>query len=306
MCGISDYPFRAICRQMGAELTFTQMVSSEGLTRSNTRSLKVLDLEPGEPMLAMQLFGGEPDALAESARILEERGAIVLDFNMGCPASKITSGHSGAALLKDLPRVGRIYKALRAATRLPLTVKMRWDWTEGKGVAIEAAQMAEGEGLDGVCLHARTRSQGYSGQANWEQIALLKQAVSIPVVGNGDVREPADALEMMRLSGCDAVMIGRALIGDPWLIAETLEAIRRGEAPEFRQAPEWTVRRRMIIDHARLMAERYGPKGLVLFRKHAAAYLRSLRGAKIVRERIMHVSTIEQLEDALGQEVPTG
>jgi len=306
MCGISDYPFRELCRRMGAELTTTQMVSAEGIVRGDTHSLSILDLnedrgEPPEPALMIQLFGGDPEAMGEAARRLEAAGAAVIDFNMGCPAHKITSSQSGSALLKDLPRVGLIFRSLRRATTLPLTVKMRWDWGEGEGAALEVARMAESEGFEAVCLHARTRAQGYSGQAQWGQIGRLCTAVKIPVIGNGDIRTPADALAMRAASGCAAVMIGRALIGDPWLLGETLAALRTGAAEPARRAPAWPERRRMMIEHARMMFERRGPRGLVLFRKHAAAYLRALPGAKHARERLMHVSSFEQLAEALGE-----
>jgi nifR3 family TIM-barrel protein len=306
MCGISDYPFREICRRMGAELTYTQMVSAEGLTRSDAKSLVILDLQEGEPLVAMQLFGGEPQALAESVRVLQDRGAALIDLNMGCPVHKVVSTNAGSALLKDLPLVARIFRAMRAAARVPLTVKMRWDWSEGQGAALEAARIAEAEGLEAVCLHARTRAQGYSGQACWDQIAEMKAAVSIPVIGNGDIRQPADAAAMMRHSGCEAVMIGRALIGDPWLFGEALQAARGGETSTPRQAPDWATRCQMMRDHAAMMAERQGTKGLVLFRKHAAAYMRGLSGAKRLRERIMHISTLEELDRALGEEALAG
>ena len=229
MCGISDYAYRAICRRMGAELTYTQMVSAVGLSRNDAKTVKILDLEPGEPMVAMQVFGGEPEGMAEAGRMLQDLGAVVVDINMGCPARKITTGLAGSALLRDLARVGRIFRAMRAAVSVPLTVKMRWDWDEDRGAALEAARMAEAEGLDGICLHARTREQGYSGQADWDLIGRVREAAgSLPVIGNGDIRQPSDALAMMRASGCDAVMIGRGVIGDPWLLAECLDAVRRG------------------------------------------------------------------------------
>lgn len=305
MCGISDYPWRELCRRMGAEMTYTQMVSSEGLIRGDRKTRDILDLDPEhpEPNLAIQVFGGQAEPLAESCRILQGLGAVLIDLNMGCPARKITVSHAGSALLGDLPRVRLIFQAMRAATDVPLTVKMRWDfWDGGKGAAAEAARIAEGEGLDGVCLHARTREQGYSGTANWELIARLKESISIPVIGNGDIRQPADGLEMIRRSGCDAVMIGRALIGDPWLYGEVLRAVRDGCSQGERRAPGWPTRRELMLEHAGLMVQRRGPHGLVIFRKHAAAYLRGLPGARRMREQVMGISTIEQLETVLTEE----
>jgi nifR3 family TIM-barrel protein len=324
MCGISDYAFRSMCRLMGAEITYTQMVSAEALWRGDRKTLDILDLDPAESNVGIQLFGGDAEPLAFAARLVQDLGAIQIDLNMGCPARKITCAHSGSALLRDVPRVGRIFGAMRGAVAgVPLTAKLRWDWDDGEGAALAVARLAESEGLDGLCLHARTREQGYSGVAKWELIAQLKACVSIPVVGNGDVRQPADALDLLRQSGCDAVMIGRALIGDPWLLRETLAAVRKtgtGSAgplsdtdshggfgpavpvPVLRQAPDWPTRRALMLEHATLMFERRGARGLLQFRKHAVAYLRGLPGAKRLREQLMKISTLEQLDRALAEE----
>ncbi|HOE96923.1 MAG TPA: tRNA-dihydrouridine synthase [Candidatus Sumerlaeota bacterium] len=314
MCGISDFPWRELCRRMGARVTYTQMVSAEALWRGDAKTLEILDLAPGETHVAMQLFGGEPEALAHACRVLQDHGALLIDLNMGCPARKITCSHAGSALLNDLPRVARIFRAMRQATRVPLTAKMRWDWADGltpadalndkqrAGAALAVARLAEAEGLDGVCLHARTREQGYSGVANWELIARLKEAVAIPVVGNGDIREPADALQMRAHSGCDGVMIGRALIGDPWLLGDILAALEAGHAAP-RRAPDWPTRRALMLEHAALMFERRGPRGLIQFRKHAAAYLRGLRGAKLLRTELMQAATLEELSALLDREL---
>jgi tRNA-dihydrouridine synthase B len=302
MCGLSDYAFRSLCRQMGAELTFTQMVSAEGLFRSDKKSMDILDLEDSEPGLAIQLFGANPETLAESAKILQDRGAALIDLNMGCPVRKVVASSAGAALLKDLPLAARIFRAMRAVTRVPLTVKMRWDWEGPQGAALEAGRIAEAEGLDGVCLHARTRAQTYAARAQWDLIARMKDALSIPVVGNGDIRRPADALGMMRTSRCDAVMIGRGLIGAPWLLRDALEAVRKGEAPEEYPPLDWAARRRFILTHAAMMFERHGAKGLVLFRKHASAYLKGVAGARHMRERMMRVTTMDGLVKDLEEE----
>ena len=308
MCGISDYPFRELCRRMGAGFTFTQMVSAVGIRHGDKRTLEILDVARGgeEPLLGMQLFGGDPDALAYGAQWLQEHGADVVDLNMGCPARKVVGGNSGSALLKNLPLVAEIFRKMRRAVSVPLTVKMRWDWDEetGQGAALEAARMAQAEGLDAVCLHARTRQQGYSGSANWELIARMKEAVDIPVIGNGDIRSPADALEMMRRSGCEAVMIGRGVIGDPWLLGECLQAVKTGQAVAMRTAPGWEERRRVMLLHAGLMFERRGTQGIIMFRKHAAMYLRALPGAKRMREQLVRVSTLEQLEEILATSQP--
>lgn len=307
MCGISDFAQRAICRRMGAQMTWTQMVSAEAIWRGDKKTLEILDLQADHPEhpLGMQLFGGQPEALAYAAQVLQDLGADVIDLNMGCPARKINVSHAGAALLKDLPRVERIFRAMRRVIQVPFTAKLRWDWDDnpaGESASLQVARMAQAEGLDALCLHARTREQGYSGVANWELIARLKEAApALPVLGNGDIRIPADALAMMRQSGCEGVMIGRGIIGDPWLLGESLDAVRQGRTPAERRVPDWPERRRLMGEHARLMAETKGARGLVQFRKHAAAYLRGLHGAKQLRVRLMQVTTIDELDQILGE-----
>ncbi|MCL5271475.1 MAG: tRNA-dihydrouridine synthase [bacterium] len=307
MCGISDFAYRSICRRMGADLTYTQMVSAEAIARGDVKSFDILDQQAPEPLLAMQLFGAAFASMGPAVEALQARGATLIDFNMGCPARKVTGSKSGSALLRDLPLTTRLMRAMRAAARVPVTVKMRWDWSGdkgGDGAAIEAARIAEAEGFAAVCLHARTREQGYSGVANWELIARMKEAVAIPVIGNGDIRRPADALEMMRRSGCDAVMIGRAIIGDPWLLAESLAAVRAGRAPVERPPVPWAERAALMREHAGLMVAGHGPRALLQFRKHAAAYVRGLPGAKKWRERLMRVATLGQLDAVLAGENP--
>lgn len=320
MCGISDYAFRAMCRRHGGPLAFTQMVAAEGIVRNDKKTVEILNLHAPEPRVAMQLFGCDPEKLGESARRLQDLGAILVDLNMGCPAKKVTGSMGGSALLRHPDLARKIFRAMRAALTIPFTAKMRWDWDEDDGGDSGAApvigKIAEEEGVDGLCLHARTREEGYSGHADWSRIAQLKEAVSIPVVGNGDVRAPEHAVAMMRQTGCDGVMVGRAAIGGPWLLGQSLARVHRelglgaapaeasgGESPSgefsFEAEPDWAARRAIILEHARLMVEAKGPRGLVEFRKHAAAYLRGVRGGKKLRVGLMKVGTLGELEAAL-------
>jgi nifR3 family TIM-barrel protein len=305
MCGISDYPFRSICRAMGAGVTFTEMVAAEAVVRGDKGRMRRLDYEPGEPGPAMQLYGSDPGLLGEAAARLEGMGAALVDLNMGCPVRNVVSSRAGAALLRDLPRVAQIFRSMRAAVTIPLTAKMRWDWGdaaggESPGSALEVARIAQEEGVEAVCLHPRTRAQGYTGLACWEQIAKLKGAVRIPVIGNGDIRAPADALAMTRATGCDAVMIGRALIGDPWLLRDTIEALARGEAAAGERNILWEARCAKIVEHARLIEARQGARAFSLYRKHAIGYLRGVPGVRAIRDRLMLAGSIGEIEAILA------
>lgn len=283
-------------------MAYTQMVSAEGIMRNDGKTLEILDLQGDEPLIGMQLFGCDPEKLASSARLLEELGATVVDLNMGCPAKKVTGTNGGSALLRQPDLVRRIVVAMRAALSVPFTIKMRWDWNDDDGAALGIARMAEAEGVDGLCLHARTRDEGYSGSADWNRIRQLKESVSIPVLGNGDVRRPQDAVEMMRTTGCDGVMIGRAAIGDPWLLGRALAAVERGEAPSAEDEPDWETRRATILDHARRMVESRGEqRGLTQFRKHAVAYIRGLTGARLMRPDLMKAANLDELAAILDR-----
>jgi len=299
MCDVSDHAFRTMARRHGGPMAFTQMVSAEGLIRDDPKTLAILDLQGGEPVLGMQLFGCDPAKLAEAARRLQALGATSIDLNMGCPARRITTPGAGSALLRQPELCRRIFAVMRAVATVPLTAKMRWDDDDDSGGALAVARIAEGEGLDGLCLHARTRREGYSGRADWARIARLKASVGIPIVGNGDVRAPEDAPAMMAATGCDAVMVGRAAIGDPWLVGRALGLLRSPAKPPL-DAPAWPVRRQAMIEHARLLvAARGEPRGLVLFRKHGAAYLRGQRGVRRLRPQLMTLTRLAELEELL-------
>ncbi|MCX7016262.1 MAG: tRNA dihydrouridine synthase DusB [Candidatus Sumerlaeota bacterium] len=302
MCGFSDRAARAIAREHGAHLVYTQMVSAEGLVRDDRKTWRLTDIEGEAPPVAVQIFGARPESAAEAARIVEGRGAAVVDFNIGCPARKVVDNEGGSALLRQPERVARIVRAVVAAVSIPFTVKMRWDWDETGRAALEIARICEAEGAAGVCLHARTRAAQYQGRADWARIGELKAALRVPVIGNGDIRTDADALAMMRQTGCDAVMIGRGILGAPWLIGACLRAIQRGEALGVDGRPA-TVEERLAImrRHAQEMVRRRGDEARALreFRKIAAAYLRSLPHSRAMRNELMRVETLEELDKVL-------
>jgi tRNA-dihydrouridine synthase B len=215
--------------QSGCGLIMTEFTSADGLARMReTKRRRYLTFYDDEHPIGAQLFGSNAETLAEAARIVEETGFDTVDLNLGCPAKRVVGCNGGSGLLRDLPKIGEIFKAIRKAVTIPFTVKFRMGWNNSQIVCVELARMAEAEGLNGVALHARTREQGYSGQAQWQWIAAIKQAVKIPVVGNGDVRTPEDAAAMVAETGCDAVMIGRAAPANPWIFRQIAQYTATG------------------------------------------------------------------------------
>lgn len=228
MAGVTDTLFRRVIRGLGGcGLLMTEFTSSEGITRSAAKTLRYLYFQEDERPITAQLFGANPQVMAEAARMVEDLGYDAVDINLGCPAKKVVKC-GGSGLLRDLPLLGEIFRAVRDAVRIPLTVKLRAGWDENSIVAVEVARLAGSIGLEGVAVHPRTRMQGYAGQADWKIIAAVKQAVRIPVIGNGDINSPEDAERMMRETGCDAVMIGRAAATNPWIFSQMQEYAASG------------------------------------------------------------------------------
>lgn len=302
MCNYTDRPFRDLLRLMGAYLVYTEMYSSEALVRGDPKTFGLMDYRGEAPPLVVQIFGSRIDLMAESVRVVERLGADAVDLNMGCPAKKITKSGSGAALAENPARARAVVRAMRAATRLPFTVKMRWQ-LEDK--AIEVARMCEDEGVDAVALHARTRAQAYSGSADWRWIARMKEALRIPVIGNGDVRSVVDVARMRAETGCDAVMAGRGIVGNPWLMRDAARLFRGEIAPgdaalEAEDAlPDAADRLPVLFEHARLMYQHRGARGLIEFRKHCAGYIRGLPGARQARPELMQTTALEELREIL-------
>ncbi len=222
MAGVTDTVFRRFIRNLGGcGLIMTEFTSADGILRSKDRKAKLyLHFYEDEHPISAQLFGSDPKVMAEAARMVEGLGFDLVDLNLGCPAKKVVKCNGGSGLLKDLPAIGKIFEAVRAAVTIPFTVKFRAGWNDDNIVCVELAKMAEDCGLSAVALHARTREQGYSGQARWEWIAAIKDAVKIPVIGNGDIRTPEDACAMVAQTGCDAVMIGRMAPANPWIFRQ--------------------------------------------------------------------------------------
>lgn len=295
MAGVSDEAFRTLCRDQGADLTYTEMVSAKGLSYANEKTRHLLHLAEGEDQVAVQLFGHEPDVMADQARWVEqEMGETLayLDINMGCPARKIVSKGDGSALMKTPDLAAAIVRAVSAAAEHPVTVKFRRGWVGGDEMCVEFARRMEDAGAAAVAVHGRYALQLYRGRAEWDAIARVKAAVSIPVIGNGDVKSGADAVALVERTGCDAVMIARAAEGNPWVFAQCKAALAGEPEPA---KPSVEERIAMARRHARLLAEREG-RNIVRMRKHAMWYMTGLPGAAAARAKLNACVSVEDFD----------
>lgn len=295
MAGVSDIAFRALCVEQGADLAYTEMVSAKGLSFANEKTRHLLDLADGEQLVAVQLFGHEPEVMASQAAWVEEQmgdSLAYLDINMGCPARKIVSKGDGSALMKDLELAADIVRAVARTVSHPVTVKFRRGWAEGDETCVDFARRMEDAGAAAVAVHGRYSLQMYRGRADWGAIARVKQAVSIPVVGNGDVRTGSDAVSLVGETGCDAVMIARGAQGNPWVFAQAKAALAGEPEPP---APTVEERISMARRHARLLSQREG-RNIVRMRKHAMWYMAGLPGAASARAKINACATVEDFD----------
>ena len=298
MASITDLPYRIIMKRFGAGLVCSEMVSAKGLIYAGMRTRELLRSSPEERPLAVQLFGNESGALAEATKLIRDDTELI-DLNLGCPVNKVVRSGAGSALLKDPARVKAIVQAVRAATDLPITIKIRSGWDLQSINFLEIGRIAEAEGVDAVTLHPRTRNQGFSGHSEWEHIRQLKDALSIPVIGSGDIQTAADAARMLELTGCDAVMIGRASYGNPWLIRDTVRLLS-GEAPL--PVPSLQERALAALTHHDLQVEFSGErKALYEMRKHLCWYVRGLKGAANFRAAINQATTLTAQRELLKQ-----
>ncbi len=295
MAGITDLPYRRIMRPFGVALAYSEMVSANGLIRDGRRTLELLRSCAADRPLAVQLFGSDPQIMAKAAGMVEEYGELI-DINMGCPVPKVVRSGSGSALMRTPERVEALVTAVRRATSRPLTVKIRSGWDMENRNFLEIARIAVDAGADAVTLHPRTRSQGFGGEANWDDIATLKRAISVPVIGSGDIFSADDAVTLLGVSRCDAIMIGRGGYGNPWLIAE-IAARQKGEvftpiSPEEKGG--------VAREHLTLSIEELGEKrALREMRKHLCWYSRGLAGAAQFRMRVNSALTFAQLNEEI-------
>lgn len=298
MAGVSDLPFRLLCSRMGAGLVCSEMVSAKAIFYKNKNTEALLQIHEGEGPVSLQLFGSEPELMADMARAIEERPFAILDINMGCPVPKVVNNGEGSALMKDPLLAGRIISAVAGAIHKPVTVKIRKGFDDEHVNAVEMAHVAQESGAAAVVVHGRTREQFYSGQADWDIIARVKDAVHIPVVGNGDVTDPQSALRLLQETGCDAVAIGRAARGNPWLFARTVHFLDTGE---LLPAPSAEELRAMILRHAQLLVEYKGEyTALREMRKHVSWYTAGYPHSARLRGRINELETMEELNELLS------
>ncbi len=330
MCNISDRAYRGLTRTMGADLVTTQMVSAEGLIRDDANTWRLLDLDRSEQPVTVQLLGSNPTSLARAAQMVEAAGATIVDLNMGCPARNVTGNDCGSALMRDTKLVAEIVRAVSRAVSIPFTVKMRAGWNGKEISAIDLGKLCQDEGAQAVALHARTREQGYKGKADWTLITAMKEALAIPVIGNGDVMSPADAVRMFRETGCDAVMLGRGIIGNPWLLRACQAAVNdlftgrvghesevpgdelvlvedNGEhvpikVPYYMKEVGIDERLDLILTHTKLTIDIKGENRAVKeMRKHSQQYIKGIPGCKTLRTKLMTVETYSEIEDLLNQ-----
>ena len=293
MAGVTDLPFRLLCKEQGAGLICMEMVSAKAIYYKNKNTESLLEIDPREKPVSLQLFGSDPEIMAQMAHQIEDRPFDILDINMGCPVPKVVNNGEGSALLKDPELVRNIVTAVVQAIDKPVTVKIRRGFDDDHINAVEIAKIIEDCGAAAVAVHGRTREQYYSGKADWDIIRQVKEAVQIPIIGNGDVTSPETAIALMEQTGCDGVMIGRAVRGNPWLFSEILYYMETGQ---HKARPTIEKVKAMILKHARMQVEVKGEyTALREMRKHVAWYTAGFPHSARLRARTNEISTMEEL-----------
>lgn len=299
MAGVTDLPFRLLCKEMGCGLVYTEMVSAKGLLYDNENTKQLLVVDEREHPVAVQLFGSDARILAEMAKKIEESDIDMIDINMGCPAPKITKNGEGSALMKNPKQIGEIVKAVSSAVKKPVTIKIRKGFDDNTITAVEVAKIAEESGAAAIAVHGRTREQFYSGKADWNIIRQVKEAVSIPVIGNGDVVSPESAKRLFEETNCDAIMIGRGAQGNPWIFKRVLHYLQTGEILE-EPSPQEKID--MALRHARMLIEFKGEYiGIREMRKHVSWYTKGLLKAGVLRNKINEAQNYEEMEKLLKE-----
>lgn len=298
MAGVSNIPFRIVCKELGSSLTTSEEISATALVHGNERTFTMADYLPEEKPIAMQIFGSDPAILAEAAKILADRGASIIDLNMGCPVPKIVKTGAGSALMRDPENAAKVFQAIRRTIQIPFTIKIRGGWDGTTVNAPEIARIAELEGVDAIAVHPRTRSQAYTGKAPWDIIRMVVDTVKIPVTGNGDVKCYEDASRMIEETGCATVMIGRGALGRPWVFDS--------EFPRLSLEAQHAYKFRVIERHMDLIHAHMNPRlALVQMKKHLAWYIAGTRGSSKARAEVFRHEEIASLREFFQNYWPT-
>lgn len=299
MAGVTDLPFRLLCKEQGAGLLCMEMVSAKGIYYNNKNTEQLLAIDEREHPVSLQLFGSDPEIMSEMAKKIEERPFDILDINMGCPVPKVVNNGDGSALMKNPVLAGKIIEKTARAIKKPVTVKIRKGFDDAHINAVEMAKVAEASGAAAIAVHGRTREQYYSGRADWDIIRQVKKAVKIPVIGNGDILTPEDAIRIEEQTGCDGFMIARGAQGNPWIFAQILHYFKTGEHLPKPTAEEMV---QMMLRHAKMQLAFKGDyTGIREIRKHAAWYTAGYPNAARLRSAINEVESYEQLEELFGR-----
>lgn len=299
MEGITDLPFRIICRRFGADIVYTEFVASEALIRDVEKSkIKIRVIDKERPV-AIQIFGSDPYVMSEAAKIVEQAGADIIDINYGCWVKKVVNHNAGAALLKNIPLMNSITQAVVKAVKIPVTVKTRLGWDKNSIIINDVAKMQEESGAKAIAVHCRTREMGMGGKADWSFIPEIKKSISIPLILNGDITSPETARAALVINGADAIMIGRAVLGNPFIFRDAKKYIETGHLPE---KPNINERFDVMLEHLKMNIEDKGlPRGLVEFRKHFSGYLKGLHNASHYRQILVQMNDMQAVFELLEQ-----
>lgn len=299
MAGVTDLPFRILCHEQGCAMAYTEMVSAKAIFYGNKGTETLIKTDEREGMLAVQIFGSEPELMADMALRLEEGPFALIDINMGCPVPKVVNNREGSALMKDPKLAGKIVRAMVDKLHKPVTVKIRKGFAADEETAPELAKILEDNGAAAIAVHGRTREQFYSGKADWQTIAKVKKAVSVPVIGNGDIMSGADGVKMFEETGCDGIMVARGAQGNPWLFRDLKVYGETGTLPE---KPTFEELRRMILRHGKLLCEEKGEyTAMREMRKHVAWYTSGLPNSSALRGKVNELETYEQLDEMISR-----